>query len=378
MNLSTAMAGFIANHATQDARLCDFVHLTTLGVSIEIPARLVANRGQSFQGSIVLGMGFVLPPERAQELIERDPRNKDVLFPYLNGEDLNSRPDCSASRWVINFHDWPEERARSYPEVFDIVERDVKPVRMTNNRPARRDRWWQYAERAPSLYESIAGLDRVLVVALVSRTCMPVPVPTGQVFSHMLGVFASATVDHIALLSSSVHYAWAIARASSLKGDLRYTPSDVYETLPRPESTVGMDAAGRALDTTRSGIMHDRQVGLTKLYNLVHDAAISDSDIQSLRDLHEDVDQAVLAAYDWADLDPGYGFHQTRQGSRYTISPAVQIEILDRLLELNHSRHAQETPPGSKGSTRPSGGSSSVRKARPARPMQADLGGTLF
>jgi hypothetical protein len=308
------------------------------------PHRLVANRGQSFQGSIVLGMGFVLPPERAQELIERDPRNKDVLFPYLNGEDLNSRPDCSASRWVINFHDWPEERARSYPEVFDIVERDVKPVRMTNNRPARRDRWWQYAERAPSLYESIAGLDRVLVVALVSRTVMPAGVSSKQVLSHKLGVFALEGADQLALLSSSIHSSWAWRNSSTMKTDLNYSPSDVYETLPRPESTVGMDAAGRALDTTRSGIMHDRQVGLTKLYNLVHDAAISDSDIQSLRDLHEDVDQAVLAAYDWADLDPGYGFHQTRQGSRYTISPAVQIEILDRLLELNHSRHAQETP----------------------------------
>ena len=52
-------------------------------------------------------MGFVLEPEEAQRLIEKDPRNKDVLFPYLNGEDLNSRPDQSPSRWVINFFDWP-------------------------------------------------------------------------------------------------------------------------------------------------------------------------------------------------------------------------------------------------------------------------------
>ncbi|MET9818231.1 DNA methyltransferase, partial [Streptomyces sp. NPDC006355] len=64
------------------------------------PFRLVANQGKSFIGSYVLGKGFILESEQAQELIERDPRNKDVLFPYLNGEDLNSRPDCSASRWV--------------------------------------------------------------------------------------------------------------------------------------------------------------------------------------------------------------------------------------------------------------------------------------
>ena len=62
------------------------------------PFRLKANEGKSFQGSIVLGMGFVLEPEEAQRLIEKDARNKDVLFPYLNGEDLNSRPDQSPSR----------------------------------------------------------------------------------------------------------------------------------------------------------------------------------------------------------------------------------------------------------------------------------------
>ncbi|MEU3338492.1 DNA methyltransferase, partial [Streptomyces sp. NPDC006668] len=59
------------------------------------PFRLVANQGRSFIGSYVLGKGFILEPQRAYELIERDPRNKDVLFPYLNGEDLNSRPDSS-------------------------------------------------------------------------------------------------------------------------------------------------------------------------------------------------------------------------------------------------------------------------------------------
>ncbi len=35
-------------------------------------------------------MGFVLSPDEAQALIAKDLRNKDVLFPYLNGEDLNS------------------------------------------------------------------------------------------------------------------------------------------------------------------------------------------------------------------------------------------------------------------------------------------------
>ncbi|MCO5303457.1 MAG: hypothetical protein M9923_09640 [Phycicoccus sp.] len=59
-------------------------------------------------------MGFVLDVDEAQEWIAADARNADVLFPYLNGEDLNSRPDASASRWVIDFREMAEAEAASY------------------------------------------------------------------------------------------------------------------------------------------------------------------------------------------------------------------------------------------------------------------------
>ena len=57
------------------------------------PKPLNANAGLSFQGSIVLGMGFVLPPAEAERMLADDPRNAEVIFPYLNGDDLNSDPE---------------------------------------------------------------------------------------------------------------------------------------------------------------------------------------------------------------------------------------------------------------------------------------------
>src|SRR5262249_33842336 len=74
-----------------------------------VPRRLTNNRNKSFIGSYVLGTGFIVTPETAQELIKRDTKNADVLFPYLTSQDLNSHPNHSASRWVINFFDWPLE-----------------------------------------------------------------------------------------------------------------------------------------------------------------------------------------------------------------------------------------------------------------------------
>jgi len=310
------------------------------------PYRLAANAEQSFIGSYVLGTGFLLEPEQAQALIAKDPRNKDVLFPYLNGEDLNTRPDCSASRWVINFHNWSEERAREYPDCFAIVEREVKPFRAANNRKVYRDYWWQYAEKRPAMQKAIGDLDRVLVIARVSSTAIATFVPTGQVLNEKIVVFATDQPAMLALLDSDIHIQWAWKYSATLKRDLQYTPSDCFETFPQPEPTERMDRIGEELDSYRRSLMLGRQLGLTKLYNLVHDERVTDPEIRRLREIHVEIDEAVTEAYGWSDLTLGHGFHETRQGVRFTIDPAVQIEVLDRLLELNHQRYSEEGPKG--------------------------------
>jgi hypothetical protein len=309
--------------------------------------RLAANVNLAFIGSYILGMGLTMSPEDAQALIAKDPRNTDVLFPYLNGEDLNQRLDSSARRWVINFHNWPEDRAATYPDCFGQVVRLVKPERERNADRRRREIWWRFTRPAPELYARIAGLERVVVIALVSKVVMPVMVPTGQVFSHMLGVFATDDPGMLALLSSAPHYWWAISRASTLETRIRYTPTDVFETLARPGLMDELRELGERLDAyRREGVMLPRQAGLTATYNLVHDLACRDGDIAELRSIHVAIDHAVMRAYGWDDLELDHGFHDTRQGVRYTVGPVVRQEILDRLLELNHERYAAEVAAG--------------------------------
>ncbi|WP_082206592.1 type IIL restriction-modification enzyme MmeI [Nocardiopsis sp. SBT366] len=307
------------------------------------PKRLAANSGRSFIGSYVLGEGFVLEPEQARELIRRNPRNREVLFPYLIGKDLNSRPDCSPSRWVINFGAMTEEEAREYPEPFEIVECKVKPVRERNNRKVYRDHWWQYGEKRPAMTEAISGLDRVLAITLVSRTVMPVLVPSDHVFAHKLAVFTASDTASLALLSSSAHVNWAWAWSSTMKADLNYSPSDVFETLPMPVPTALMDEVGERLDRERREIMQRRGLGLTKLYNLVHSPlGEGGADTDRLREIHVKIDEAVMDAYGWSDLDLKHAHHETLQGVRWTVAPDARVEILDRLLELNLARHEEE------------------------------------
>jgi hypothetical protein len=336
--------------------------LTRPGNVLGKPHRLKANEGKSFQGSNVLGKGFVLTPEEAAALIAKDPRNKDVLFPYLNGEDLNSTIDQSPTRWVIFFRNWPLNRdtapddyegpvAADYSEILEIVRTKVKPERdeLSEGDATARDRarrWWQFARPTIVLYESILSLSRVATRARIANIHSIAQVPTTMVFNEKTVVFPVADAAVFALLQSNIHESWAREFSSTLRSDMQYTPSDCFETFPFPSAISSLEALGTQYETHRRELMQAGQRGLTKTYNRFHDPQDQDPGIVELRRLHVELDHAVAAAYGWRDLDLGHGFHQTKQGRRYTLSETARRELLDRLLALNHQRYAEEVAAG--------------------------------
>ena len=308
--------------------------------------RLTANAGKSFQGSIVLGQGFTMSPDEARALIAKDPRNEEVLFPYLSGEDLNQSPTQTAPRWIINFHDWPIQKATKYPDCFAIVEEKVMPERTSVNDAAAKN-WWRYLRPRPKLYQAIKPLTNVLAISRVSKTVQPVFVGPRQVLSDATVVFAYDDGFHFGVLTSGFHYRWAVRHASSMRTDTRYAPSDVFETFSQPPFSAAVASAGEALNNCRSKLMLEHELGLTDVYNLVHNPDVrSDERILGLRDLHVELDLAVRDAYNF-ELDLGHGFHDVRgQGVRFTFSPRASDEVLDLLLELNRTRYEAEVAAG--------------------------------
>ena len=280
--------------------------------------------------------------DEAAELLAAAGKNAECLQPYIVGKDLNQRPDSSASRWVINFHDWPLDRAGQYPGLIDIVRRKVKPKREKNNDPRRREIWWQFTRPAPELYTAIADLDHVLATPILSSTVMPVRVATGPVFGHKCIVFALDSFADLAFLSSDVHSVWVIRYTSTTRRDVSYSSSDVFLTLPRPELTSELSELGADLDASRRQLMLSRGWGLTTTYNHVHSPIDRDPYVEALRDLHREIDYAVLRAYEWDNLDPQIGHHPTKIGTRWTMSSEARFELLDRLLEENHRRHESQ------------------------------------
>lgn len=376
------------------------------------PYKLYQNKDKSFQGSIVLGKGFVLNPEEAQRLIIQSSRNKDVLFPYLNGDDLNSRPDQSPSRWVINFFDWDNDRCQNeYPDCFRIIEERVKPERIRWKldqegneivgtyalRKPLPQKWWIYADKRPKLYSTIAPMERVLVVARVSRTLAFEIVDSKKVFADAIVVFAYNYFNYFSLLQSSIHNQWAWKYCTTMKTDLNYTPSNTFETFPFPQNLskdkeVKLEQIGETYHEFRRQLMLKMQLGLTKTYNQFHNPQLSSeiagsditnrkelqkkygketvnlwnhlmktdsvcsmeeaiTDIKHLRQLHKEMDDAVLLAYKWDDMDLAHGFYEVdylpeNDRIRYTISPAARKEVLKRLLLLNHEIYEEEVKQG--------------------------------
>lgn len=348
-------------------------YLTVPGNTQGKPLKLSENSGKSYVGSVVIGMGFVLSQEQAESLITRSSKNSNCLFPYLNGEDINGRVDQSPSRWVINFQNWPLNRnldgdwsratemertgwlkmgvvpknypdsvAADYPDLLSIVEEKVKPERAKLKRAIYRDRWWCFAERQVALYKSISGLSRFFVHPFTSKHHSLVAYEPGIVFSHMTVVLLNESWGFYAVSQSDLHWKWALQYGNKLENRPQYSPSDCFETFPFPESFEALADIGERYYSVRKDVMTRRKEGLTKLYNRVHNKNEQDLDILELRKLVIELDSAVLNAYGWSDLELDHGFHETTQGARYTISEASRIEVLDRLLELNHRRHEED------------------------------------
>jgi hypothetical protein len=326
----------------------------------EGPAALPANAGQSFIGSYLLGMGFTFddtdrsgkagPLREMQRLIAADPRNAERIFPYLGGEELNASPTQAPHRYAINFGALSEEEARRWPDLLALVEQKVKPERLRQKRAARRRYWWRYAEAAPALYRAIQDLPRVLAVSRIGQQAAFAFLPGRLVYAETLVVFALSTNAAFCALQSRVHEVWARFFGSSLKDDLRYTPSDCFETFPFPvhfATDPRLEEAGKVYDECRAALMVANDEGLTKTYTRFHDPAERSPAVLRLRELHATLDRAVLDAYGWTDLKPTCTFlldyehqgGQRRKPYRYRWSDEVRDEVLARLLALNRQRH---------------------------------------
>ncbi|MGU2543061.1 Eco57I restriction-modification methylase domain-containing protein [Pseudomonas aeruginosa] len=341
------------------------------------PQKLESNCDLCFQGSIILGLGFTMDPESALKVIAKHPEYEGtVLFPYLIGKELNSKPVPSPDRWVINFWDWSEEEAKRFPLLYEKVRALVLPERnnLKNNVTARgyKERWWLYGRDGKNLYHSVGrgklfqrhpkGIfpDTPIPMVISFATgaskypCFTL-IPNIYVFANSLCVISSSSASIFACLSSDVHGAWAFEQGSRLEDRLRYAHGDIFETFPFPSGVLEggglLDEVGRRYFEARQVYMEQQNKGMTKFYNDIHNPSLRTEEVDFCRRLHCELSAEVLKAYGFDDIELCYGFHEVpylpdKDRVRYTFVESARVEILHRLSELNHQRYEEEVAQG--------------------------------
>jgi type II restriction/modification system DNA methylase subunit YeeA len=331
------------------------------GLDLTTARPLAANLGVAFQGVSKVG-AFDIPGSLAREWLRLpNPNgrpNSDVLRPWANGQTVAKR---SADEWIVDFGtELTESDASLYEAPFAHIARLVKPERSDNNREAYRRYWWRHAEPRTGLRQACKPLRRVIATPRVSKHRFFAWLDAAVLPDTRLYVVARDDDWMFGVLSSRIHEVWSLANASvhgdgANGGRPTYTAQACFETFPLPEgSAEPVAAAARRLSDLRERWLNPPEwtarvpevvpTGMTRspypdraVPKTGHEKALAARTLtnlyneppQWLIDAHRTLDVAVASAYGWTE----------------DISSVGDLEILRRLLVLNHRRsHGQ---PGS-------------------------------
>lgn len=190
-----------------------------------------------------------MTPDEAAETLQAAERNAEVVKPFLGGEDLNSRPTGTASRWIVDFGIMTQEEATSFAEPMAWVRRRVHPYRQEmSHKPRNQKYWWRFEHPGVGLRRAIRDLDEVLVIALVGKTGDARPNPHRSGFQpRARGVRDRHEFVDQAVLSSAFHQTWAIKYGSTLETRVRYVHRSVFDTFPQRRPPTGLMRPGGCL-----------------------------------------------------------------------------------------------------------------------------------
>ena len=335
-----------------------------IGANVSGAVPLRANTGVCFQGFVLVGEGFCITQDEANNLVRLDANSSKVIRPWKNGRDVMQSNRGMA---VIDLYPLSESETRAqYPAVFQWLLDRVKPFRDHVARKGHREKWWLWGEARPGLRTATNSLSRCVVTNFAAKHRIFVFESPKTALDHNIYIIASDDAMMLGVLSSRVHVTWMLRAGSSLEDRPLWISSTCFLPFPFPAATPEQQARIRSLAEQidahgkRQQAAH-AELTLTGMYNVLDklkvslpmtakEKAIHEMGLVSvLRSLHDELDAAVLAAYGWND------------------APSDET-ILERLVALNAERAAEEV-------------AGQVRWLRPAfqhpeqaQPVQAEMG----
>jgi SAM-dependent methyltransferase len=271
---------------------------------------IVANQKpkKCFQGQNPVNDGFFLEPNEAIRLIKEHPECRDVLFPYMIGDDLVG--EGGPTRWIIDFGQRDMTESMHYKDAFERVKKEVMPDVLAKAESEKKatgkdstrwtrmaNRWWQFRDYQPGLMTLIEKLPRYIACSRTTRRPIFEFVSSQVHPDTKLAVLAFADDYSFGIIQSFIHWEWVLARCSTWKRDFNYTGNTVFDTFAWPQSPTlknvrAVAEAALALRTLRREIMQDNGWSLRELYK-----SLETPGENRLRTAHAALDTAVRAAY---------------------------------------------------------------------------------
>jgi hypothetical protein len=329
-----------------------------VGANVASAQKLKANQRVSGMGIALHGSGFLLEPELAASFRAG---GSSAIRPFLSGRDVMQD---RRERFVIDFSGMSiSEAAVAHPAAYQHLLHHVKPERDQNKRPSIRDLWWRFGWERPLVREALRGLPRFIATVETSKHRVFVLESTDLLPEHRLIVFALSDAAQLGVFSSQIHVAWALAAGGTLEDRPVYNKSRCFDPFPFPGAKEQQQNFIRDLAEQLDAHRKRQQAAhpaltLTGMYNVLEklrsgepltakERTIHEQGVVSvLRQLHDELDAAVLDAYGWSDLLPllraAHGNDAPAQGqTREDAGRTFDETILERLVALNAERAAE-------------------------------------
>ena len=231
---------------------------------------------------------------------------------------------------------------QDFPEVYQHLLETVKPERDRNNRVSYREKWFQFGEPRREMRPALEGISRYIATVETAKHRVFQFLDAPVMPDNKLVTVATDGAFHLGVMSSAVHVIWA-TRAGGWLGvgnDPVYAKSRCFDPFPFPDATTSLRSEigelAEELDATRKLVLaENRDLTLTALYNIL-DTVRSGNILLSrereicsrgrvliFKDLHEQIDRAVVRAYGWSEL-------------------LTDDEIIEHLVDLNLQRASEE------------------------------------
>ncbi len=344
----------------QERRGILFADLTA-GAALVDAQPLDSNDGLVFQGVKLVGNGFLVNPEQRDHWLIENSDWARFLPQLIAGSDLTKRRE---PRYCIDFFSLDQDEAKdAFPPGFQKVIDEVRPHREHNKDRFFRENWWLFGRGRGEMRAALHGLDRYIGTSEVSKHRYFVLLDQATTLADgSLAVVALEKPQFFGVLSSRLHVRWALAQGGKLEDRPRWQNGPCFLNFPFPDlddqqaATIGglaerIDAYRKTRQAEHSGLT------LTGMYNVleklraeepltakertIHEQGL----ISLLRELHDELDQAVFDAYGWSDLAEtlvGRPGATTPLPDKPTDQAEAEEELLSRLVDLNAERAAEE------------------------------------